>query len=185
MIMKCIIGTKIGMTRAFSDDGVVIPVSIIATHPLTSLEMKTLEKHGYEATRFEFTVGKKKRTKEFKTSIAVGERSEIVSFQPGDLIKVSGLTKGRGFQGAVKRHGFHGMPASHGHHHVLRHVGSIGQRFPQHTLKGTRMAGRMGAVRKTVRGLTVVSVDAERNLLAVRGAVPGRKGSLLEIATLK
>ena len=102
----------------------------------------------------------------------------------GDVVKVTGTSKGKGFQGAVKRHGFHGMPASHGHHHVLRHVGSIGQRFPQHTLKSMRMAGRMGGVKTTTRGLKVVSVDTENKLLALKGAVPGPKGTMLTIMTL-
>ncbi|MEK7506636.1 MAG: 50S ribosomal protein L3, partial [Patescibacteria group bacterium] len=101
-----------------------------------------------------------------------------------DEVKVTGLSKGKGFQGVVKRHGFAGMPASHGHHHVLRHGGSIGQRFPQHTLKGMRMAGRMGGERVTTRGLKVISVDKENNLLAVKGAVPGRRGTLLEVVKI-
>jgi large subunit ribosomal protein L3 len=113
-----------------------------------------------------------------------GDKFDVSVFNIGDIVKISGLTKGRGFQGAVKRHGFHGMPASHGHHHVLRHVGSIGQRFPQHTLKGTRMAGRMGGVRQTTRGLKIVDIDKENNLMIIKGAVQGRKGTLLEISTL-
>ena len=139
--MSFIIGKKVGMTRTFSDDGTVTPVTVI---------------------------------------FAEGGQE----FKAGDLVKIAGITKGRGFQGAVKRHGFHGMPASHGHHHVLRHVGSIGQRFPQHTLKGMRMAGHMGAVRQTTRGLTVVSMDKEQNMLAVKGAVPGRRGTVLEITKI-
>lgn len=102
----------------------------------------------------------------------------------GDLVKVTGAAKAKGFQGAVKRHGFHGMPASHGHHHVTRHVGSIGQRFPQHTLKGMRMAGRMGGHRVTTRGLVVVAVDAEKRTLTLKGAVPGRRGTKLEIQAI-
>lgn len=102
----------------------------------------------------------------------------------GDVVKVTGISKAKGFQGAVKRHGFAGLPASHGHHAVMRHVGSIGQRFPQHTLKGMRMAGRMGGTTVTTRGLTVISLDAERNFLALKGAVPGRRGTELKIAVL-
>lgn len=107
--------------------------------------------------------------------------SDASVFSEGETVKVSGLSKGKGFQGAMKRHGFHGMPASHGHKHVKRHVGSIGQRFPQHTLKGMRMAGRMGGTRVTVRGLKIITVDKEKNVLAVDGAVPGRRGAKLEI----
>ncbi len=113
-----------------------------------------------------------------------GDKLDVSVFNAGDIVKVSGITKGKGFQGVVKRHKFHGMPASHGHHHVLRHGGSIGQRFPQHTLKGMRMAGRMGGERQTTRGLEIVSIDKENNLLFVKGAIPGRRGTLLEITTL-
>ncbi len=113
--------------------------------------------------------------------LVVGYKINVSVFAPGDTVKVTGLTKGRGFQGVVKRHGFHGMPASHGAHSVLRHAGSIGQRFPQHTLKGMRMAGRMGSDKFTVRGLKVVSIDEANNLMAIRGAVPGNKGGLVMI----
>ena len=102
----------------------------------------------------------------------------------GNIVKVTGISKAKGFQGAVKRHGFAGLPASHGHHHVMRHVGSIGQRFPQHTLKGTRMAGRTGGNQVTTRGLKVVSVDPEKHILALKGAVPGRRGTLVTIQTI-
>lgn len=128
--------------------------------------------------------GKISRGQELETisdQMAVGNKFDVSIFAPGDLIKVSGVTKGRGFQGAVKRHGFKGMPRSHGHRSVQRHVGSIGQRFPQHTLKGMRMAGRMGHDNLTVRGLRVVTVDVENSLLSVRGAVPGNKGGLVVI----
>ena len=113
--------------------------------------------------------------------LVVGHKIDISIFSSGDFVKVTGATKGRGFQGVVKRHGFHGMPASHGAHSVLRHAGSIGQRFPQHTLKGMRMAGRMGNDKLTTRGLKIVSVDVENNTLAIRGAVPGNKGGFVLI----
>lgn len=129
--------------------------------------------------------GKKSRGEEQElidsANLTVGQKLDVTVFTPGDKVKVTGITKGRGFQGVVKRHGFHGMPASHGAHSVLRHAGSIGQRFPQHTLKGMRMAGRMGADKLTVRGLEIVTVDLENNLLAIKGAVPGNKGGLLMI----
>jgi len=114
-------------------------------------------------------------------ALAVGDKVELSQFAVGDSVNVSGLTKGKGFAGAVKRHGFHGSPASHGHHHVLRHVGSIGQRFPQHTLKGSRGPGRDGQERISMRGLKVVAIDTEAGVLAVKGAVPGANGSLLEV----
>lgn len=113
--------------------------------------------------------------------LTVGQKIDVSVFALGDAVKVIGMTKGKGFQGVVKRHGFHGMPAGHGHHSVMRHAGSIGQRFPQHTLKGMRMPGRMGYDKLTVRGLKVVVVDKENNLLAIKGAVPGNIGGLLVI----
>lgn len=113
--------------------------------------------------------------------LTVGQKIDVSVFVPGDAVKVTGMTKGKGFQGVVKRHGFHGAWASHGHHSVLRHAGSIGQRFPQHTLKGMRMPGRMGYDKLTTRGLKIVVVDKENNLLAIKGAVPGNIGGLLVI----
>ena len=134
---------------------------------------------------------KEVRDKESK-HVAVGEPTEVLTlkvgdkldasvFAVGDKIKVTGISKGKGFAGVMKRHNFSGMPHSHGHHHVARHAGSIGQRFPQHTLKGMRMAGRMGTDRVTTRGLKIVRVDIENGLLAVKGAVPGNRGQLLII----
>lgn len=197
------------MTRFFQEDGTVVPVTLVEAEPVVVTQIRTKEKDGYEAVQIGSGKQKKmnkpksghlkelgnlKRLKEFRElkakigeeekQLEKGDKFDISVFNIGDIVKISGLTKGRGFQGAVKRHGFHGMPASHGHHHVLRHVGSIGQRFPQHTLKGTRMAGRMGGVRQTTRGLKIVDIDKENNLIVVRGAVQGRKGTLLEIATI-
>jgi len=206
--MAFILGKKIGMTRFFRDDGEVIPVTVIEAGPVVVTQIKTKDKDGYEAVQVGF--GKDKRPnkskaghlkgleqlkylKEFRlktdgqereASLTRGDRLDVSIFNVGDIVKVSGITKAKGFQGAVKRHGFHGMPASHGHHHVLRHPGAIGQRFPQHTLKGTRMAGRMGGGKYTVRGLEIVSIDKEKNLMMVKGAVPGRKGALLEIVKM-
>ena len=116
--------------------------------------------------------------------IKQGDKLDISIFKEGDVVKVSGISKGKGFQGVVKRHGFHGMPASHGAHSVLRHAGSIGQRFPQHTLKGMRMAGRMGGVSKSIRGLKIIKVDTENGMLAITGAVPGNNGSVVEIQNM-
>jgi large subunit ribosomal protein L3 len=104
-----------------------------------------------------------------------------LEIKEGEKIKVSGISKGKGFQGAVKRHGFSGMPASHGHKGMERAPGSIGQRFPQHTLRGTRMAGHMGADKVTVRNLEVIKVDKEIKVIAIKGAIPGRQGTILKI----
>jgi len=190
------------MTRIFQEDGTVVPVTLIEVEPTVVTQIKGKEKDGYEAVQIGTGKAKKlnkpkaghlkdlpqvKIMREFRigqSDLKKGDTFDVSIFNAGDIVKVSGFSKGRGFQGAVKRHGFHGMPASHGHHHVLRHVGSIGQRFPQHTLKGMRMAGRMGGVRMTTRGLKVISVDKENNTLALKGAVPGRRGTLLEIISI-
>lgn len=204
--MSFILGRKIGMTQIFQDDGTVVPVTLIEAGPITVTQVRTKEKDGYEAVQVGYGSEKKpnkpkaghlkdlsnlKNLKEFRDKLNAegaelerGDILDVASFNIGDVVKVSGIAKGKGFQGVVKRHGFHGMPASHGHHHVLRHAGSIGQRFPQHTLKGMRMAGRMGGKRVTTRGLKIMSIDKENNLLAVKGAVPGRRGTLLEIVSL-
>lgn len=202
--MAFILGRKIGMSQVFEEEGKVIPVTLIEAGPVTVVRIKKENRDGYQSIQVGFEKKRKinkplkgqlkdldqfRVIKEFKDQDAAGlDRGSILnvsSFAVGDKVKVSGLSKGKGFQGVVKRHGFHGMPASHGHHHVLRHGGSIGQRFPQHTLKGMRMAGRMGGVRITTRGLKIVSLDKDNNLLALKGAVTGRKGALLEIIKLE
>ena len=111
----------------------------------------------------------------------VGTVIDASVFQEGDRVRVSGISKAKGFQGVVKRHGFHGAPASHGTKHAHRQPGSIGATWPQRVIKGMRMAGRMGADRVTVRKVRVEKVDAQNNILALRGAVPGRRGTLVEI----
>lgn len=202
--MKYLIGTKVGMTQMFKEDGSVVPVTLVKIEPNIVVQVKTKENDGYDAVQIG-TGSKKKLTKpqkghnktlgnfailkEFKPGRAggssdefkVGDTLDISLFAEGETVKVSGTSKGKGFQGVVKRHGFRGMPASHGAHSVLRHAGSIGQRFPQHTLKGMRMAGRMGGVAKSIRGLKIVKIDTENKLLAITGAVPGNNGSMVEI----
>lgn len=203
-LTKFILATKLGMTQVYGEKGELIGVTLLQASPNVVVQVKTADKDGYAAVQLGTGVKKASKlpkalkghfkdlgsfrwAREFKATavggkdLAVGDHVDISIFVPGDVVKVSGLTKGKGFAGAVKRHGFHGSPASHGHHHVLRHVGSIGQRFPQHTLKGSRGPGRDGQERVAVRGLKVVAVDAERNVLAVKGAVPGARGSLLEV----
>lgn len=196
------------MTQIFQEDGIVTPVTLVQAGPVMVTQLKNQARDGYQAIQIGHDSKKKinkpkaghlkglgnfKRLKEIriKANIAketegvkVGDSWDVSVFNVGDKVKVSGISKGKGFQGAVKRHGFAGMPASHGHHHVLRHVGSIGQRFPQHTLKGMRMAGRMGGERVTTWGHKVVAVDKEKNILAIKGAIPGKRGTLLEISGL-
>lgn len=201
--MKFILGKKLGMSQIYSEDGNVVPVTVIEAEPNVVVQVKTTEKDQYKAVQVGFGTRKAKNIKkpqkghfkdlgnfahlkEFRTEdgeMKVGDKIDVSIFEAGDIVKVTGIMKGKGFQGAVKRHGFKGMPASHGHHSVMRHVGSIGQRFPQHTLKGMRMAGHMGNTKITTRGLKVVSIDKENNLLAVRGAVPGNNGGLLLVQT--
>ncbi len=112
----------------------------------------------------------------------VGDKLDVASFEKGDKVSVKGISKGKGFQGVVKRHGFGGAPASHGHRHDLRAPGSIGSAFPERVMKGKKMAGRMGGKSVTAKNLTVALIDKERNLLAVRGAVPGSRGTLVIVA---
>lgn len=189
------------MSQVFNAVGKVIPVTVVLAEPMKVTQIKTIEKDGYEAVQLgsgqsrRISKPRQGHLKELgsladlrewrgKAEVKVGEVVDVSKFAEGEVVKVSGISKGKGFQGAVKRHGFRGMPASHGHKHVTRHVGSIGQRFPQHTLKGLRMAGRMGGDRVSVRGLTIVNIDKDKNLILVKGAVPGRKGTLLEIRGL-
>jgi len=167
------------MSQVFKDDK-VIPVTLIEAGHCKVVQVKTKKKEGYEAVQ----VGFGKASREFrveKLKFKVGDEINISSFKVGDRVIVSGLSKGKGFQGVVKRWGFKGSPASHGTKHTLRAPGSIGSAFPQKVFKGQKMPGRMGGARITVSGLEVVKIDAENNLLAVKGAVPGRKGTLLEI----
>lgn len=190
------------MTQVFEDDGTVVPVTVIKVEPNVVVQVKGKDKEGYEAVQIG-AGSKRKITKPMKghlkdlgnlrflkeyrsltindQEVKRGDKLDVSIFIPGDVVKVTGLSKGKGFAGVMKRHGFSGMPHSHGHHHVARHGGSIGQRFPQHTLKGMRMAGRTGGVKRTTRGLKVVRVDVESGFLAVRGAVPGNKGGRLII----
>lgn len=176
------------MSQIFEENGKVIPVTLIEAGPNTVTQIRTKEKDGYSALQVGF--GPKKRGKGFRhsrefrideTECKVGDVLDASVFSENDSVKISGTSKGKGFAGVMKRHRFSGAPASHGHHHVRRTGGSIGQRFPQRTLKGVRMAGQMGAVKATVRNLTVMKVDREKNMLLVKGAVPGAEGSIVAI----
>jgi len=200
--MKFILGKKIGMTQIFNDYNNVIPVTIIKAGPCFVVQIKNKEKDGYEAVQIGFEEikdGKAKKPqkghfkkygleknyrylREFSDNkLKSGDEIKVNIFNSGEIVNVSGISKGKGFQGVVKRHGFKGSPASHGTKHTLRAPGSIGSAFPQRVFKGKRMAGRMGSDRITVQGLEIVDIDKENNLLAIKGAVPGKKGTLLEI----
>lgn len=176
------------MTQVWTADGKVFPVTVLEV-PVNKVSLlRILEKDGYAATQLEVKVGKNLKKRESRISqnaepgetLKVGSEVKAEMFEPGEIVDISGTSKGRGFAGAVKRHGFHGAPASHGHDHP-RAVGAIGQRFPQHVRPGLRMAGHMGARRATVKHSVIVAVDRERNLLFVKGGVPGALGTLLKI----
>lgn len=189
--MKFAIGKKLNMTQVFDASGKVTPVTVIRQEPMGVVQNKTLEKDGYVATKFGFGTQKESRVK--KPQRPLGnyrgfketrhESAEIGGFNVGDVIQVSGISKGKGFQGVVKRHGFHGGSRTHGQKHSEREPGSIGGagRAGGRVSKGMRMAGRMGGDRITVKNLRVVQITEEGKTLLVLGAVPGRRGTLLEI----
>ncbi|HYJ80650.1 MAG TPA: 50S ribosomal protein L3 [Longimicrobiaceae bacterium] len=194
--MSGIIGRKLGMTQIFDEAGSVVPVTVIEAGPCPVVQVRTGEKDGYTAVQLGFGAQKDRRAsraekghavkagldaapavlKEFRFSEApeVGATVTVDGFDKGGRVKVTGVTKGRGFQGVMKRYGFAGGPASHGATRIHRAPGSIGAGTnPSRVIKGKRMPGHMGHEQQTVRNLLVARVDAERNLLYVRGAVPG------------
>jgi len=194
--MPFILGKKIKMSQIFDEDGKVIPITLIQAGPCFITQIKQKEKDGYNALQIGF--GKKKKAKktdkdkEFhylresrdeKQELKVGDKIDVSIFKEGDKIKVSGISKGKGFQGAVKRWGFHGKSASHGVKHEHRTLGSVGSTDAARVFKGKKMPGRMGYERVTRKNLKVVKIDIENNLIAVKGAVPGRQGTLLEITS--
>ena len=203
--MKGILGRKLGMSQVFDPDtGVMTAVTVIEAGPCPVVQVKTQGEDGYDAIQLAFAavaerklskaevghlkkagVGPHRHLVEFRgeSELAVGETVTVEAFEPGDEIKVSGLTVGKGFQGTIKRHNFSRGPMSHGSHNV-RKPGSIGaSAYPSRVFKGMKMAGRMGGTRVTQPGLVVHEVDVERNLLVVRGSVPGPKSGLLEIVS--
>jgi large subunit ribosomal protein L3 len=194
--MSGIIGRKLGMTQIFDESGAVVPVTVIEAGPCPVVQVRTEDKDGYAAVQLGFGAQKDSRApraekghaakagleaaprvlKEFRfdEAPAVGENVTVEGFERGGRVKVTGVTKGRGFQGVMKRHGFGGGRASHGATRVHRAPGSIGAGTnPSRVIKGKKMPGHMGNAQQTVRNLLVAKVDAERNLLYVRGAVPG------------
>ncbi len=197
--MKFILGLKLGMSQIFDEEGKVIPITLIEAGPCFVLQIKTKDKDGYQAIQVGFKKIEKKPIKksmagkpfrilrEFrsepdeKSKTKLKDKIDVSFFQEGDIVKVAGISKGKGFQGGVKRWGFKGKGASHGVKHEARTLGSVGSAFPQRVIKGKKMPGRMGFERVTVKNLKIVKIDKENNLLAVRGAVPGRPGTLLEI----
>lgn len=198
--VKFILGKKLGMTRVFDKGGKLVPVTVLEAGPCIVTQVKTVDKDGYSAVQVGFgkakrlskplagklkNLGKLKYLAEFKAgevhTYKVGDKIDAGSFTEGEMVKVSGVSKSKGYAGGMKRHGFAGGPASHGQKHSARERGSVGPRFPEHVVKGVRMPGRMGGMRATTRKLSVISIDKENNLLAVKGAIPGRKGALIEV----
>ena len=201
--MKGIVGKKLGMTQIFdAESGQVTPVTVIEAGPCPVVQLKTEETDGYEAVQLAFDevperkatkarIGHLKKTEtaphrhlvEFRgqSEAVLGEPVTVEVFEPGDKIKVTGISIGKGFAGTIKRHNFQRGPKSHGSHNI-RQPGSIGSSAtPSRVFKGMRMAGRMGGKRRTQVGLTVHSVDVEQNLLLVKGAVPGPKNGVVQV----
>lgn len=201
--MKGILGRKLGMTQIFDPEtGAVAPVTVIEAGPCPVTQVKTTGTDGYDAVQLAFHqvvdrkltkgelghlqkagVGAHRHLAEFRglSELQVGETVTVEAFTAGDRVKVAGISIGKGFQGTVKRHNFGRGPVSHGSHNI-RKPGSIGaSAYPSRVFKGTRMAGRMGGKRVTQPGLVIHDVDVERNLLLVRGSVPGPKSGLVEI----
>jgi large subunit ribosomal protein L3 len=201
--VKGILGKKLGMSQVFDpDSGVMTAVTVVEAGPCPVVQVKTQDADGYDAVQLAFdAVAERKLSKaevghlkkagfgphrhlvelRGESGVEVGATVTVEAFEPGDEIKVSGVTIGKGYQGTIKRHGFTRGPVSHGSHNV-RKPGSIGaSAYPSRVFKGMKMSGRMGGTRVTQPGLVVHEVDAERNLLLIRGSVPGSKGGLLEI----
>jgi len=201
--MKFILGKKQNMTQLLDENGTVHGVTVIETGPVVVTQVKTQDTDGYEAVQVGFgtrhtkninkaqqghfkDLGNFEVTREFPMPTAdakVGDTLEVAQFAPEDVVVVSSISKGKGFQGVVKRHGFHGGPRSHGQKHSEREPGSIsgGHRDGGRVPKGMRMAGRMGGDRITTKNLKVVAVDTENNKIFIEGAIAGRRGTLVEI----
>ena len=203
--MKFILGKKENMTEYFSPEGVVIPVTIVRAGPVTVTRVFEKSKDGYNAVQVGYGAQKKQRIgkaetgqmrggfyetlKEFrlkpadKSEVKEGDVVDVSTFTPGDILMVSSVSKGKGFQGVVKRHGFGGGPRTHGQKHSEREPGSIGGGLRTHVPKGMRMAGRMGSDRITQKNLKVIFVDKENNTMLIKGAISGKRGTLVEIVS--
>ncbi|MDE2037663.1 MAG: 50S ribosomal protein L3 [Patescibacteria group bacterium] len=201
--MKFILGRKLNMTQIYGQDGSATPVTAVAVRGNVVTQVRTKDKDGYEAVQIgegsraagriaKAQIGQWKDlgsfavVKEFRAaapSLKAGDKVDASLFKAGDTVAVSAISKGKGFQGVVKRHGFGGGPRSHGQKHSEREPGSIGGGLRTRVPVGTRMAGRMGSDRITVKNLTVVHVDLDDSILYVSGAVPGRRGTLVEIVS--
>lgn len=201
---KAILGKKLGMTQIFDETGCMIPVTVVEAGPMTVVRNKTVERDGYAATVVAFEerrenlvnkpqkgvyakagVAPKKYLKEFKYEQAyeIGAEIKCDMFEAGDVVDVSGVTKGHGFTGAIKRWNQHRLKMTHGTGPVHRQRGSLGELNSAKVIKGLHMAGQYGHENVTIQNLVVVRVDADRNVLLIRGAVPGPKGGLVTVKT--
>lgn len=200
--MKALLGTKIGMTQIISEDGKAIPVTLIQAGPVTVTQVKTVETDGYNAVQVGFDEGKNlskavaghlkaaevtpKYIREFRIEdtseeLTIGATIDVTTFELGDVVDATGISKGKGFAGTIKRHNFERHKKTHGGKGNTRKPGSIGSMYPQKVFKGKRMAGRMGHEQVTVKNLIVSYIDVENNLIGLKGAVPGPKKGLIVI----
>ncbi|OGZ54821.1 MAG: 50S ribosomal protein L3 [Candidatus Ryanbacteria bacterium RIFCSPLOWO2_02_FULL_45_11c] len=185
--MKFILGTKQEMTQMFREDGKAEPVTLVFAEPVEVSLIRTKEKDGYAALQVKRNkVRREARLRDTKYMGAqdahiVGVSLTVSQFAVGDRVTIASISKSKGFQGGVKRHGFHGASNTHGVKHAHRQPGSIGAGGVQRVLKGQRMAGRMGGDRVTMRGVRVVNVYPDKHIIALKGGIPGHRGSLVEI----
>lgn len=192
-----IIGKKIGMTQLFLDNGSLVPVTVVEAGPCWVVQKKTQEKDGYEALQIGFLSKSEKRVKkplaghfkkagvgpvyhlkEFRVESTeeyeLGQEINVNLFQPGDIVDVTGLSKGKGFAGVIKRHKFHGSPGSHGTHEYFRHGGSVGSAtYPHHTFKGLKMPGQHGNKKVTLQNIKVMDIREDQNIILLQGGIPG------------
>ncbi len=204
-MIQGLLGTKLRMSRMVSGSGAVVGTTLVSAGPCYVTQIKTVDNDGYAAVQIGYEESKKltkpeighlksgpklKHLREVRSEdgadVSVGQKFDVTLFSVGDIVNVTGTSKGRGFAGVVKRHGFHGGPKTHGQSDRWRAAGSSGAgTTPGRVLKGTRMAGRMGGERVTVKNLEVIGIDPERNLMALKGGVPGPRGALLRISKVK
>ena len=193
-MQKCIIGKKIGMTQLFDEKGNVVPVTVVEAGPCVVVQKKTIENDGYEAVQIGFgALSDKRATKAIKGHFAkadvalkktlnVGDIIKADTFAAGDAVDVCGTSKGKGYAGVIKRFNAHSLKDTHGTGPVHRHAGSNGAcSDPSRVMKGKKLPGHLGAERVTVQNLAVVKIDAENNLIAIKGAIPGAKGGIVTI----
>lgn len=204
-MQKCIVGKKIGMTQLFDENGKVIPVTVVEAGPCVVVQKKTTENDGYEAVQIGFGdisdkavnkprkghfakagVANKRELREFRLAdcsvLSVGDIIKADTFEVGDAIDVVGISKGKGYAGTIKRYNFGRLKETHGSGPVARHQGSLGAcSDPSRVMKGKKLPGHLGAERVTVQNLEIVKIDAENNLIAIKGAIPGSKGGVVSI----